>query len=888
MEQSRRRAAFSLVLLLLAVATDRSSHAEDITVVCFGDSTTAPRSTVDKVYADRLPALLAEHGIDANVINSGVGSSHSGRKTDHPRGPEKHALDRFQEAVLDHNPDVVVIQYGWNDSWVDEGGEESPSRIPVADYRENITYMAKTLKENGVRVILMTPNRAMTSLPQWRFDRTEEYVVAVHETAKDLDVPLVDVWEFYAEYNALDGHSLNDLLLDLLHPNDEGHRLLAELLAPVIAGDEEPARDVADLVISAPPVSRGYSIPLIDLAGQVHRQTLIDREPGQYLGHPTTVLLEDGRTMLCVYPKGHGRGGIVYKRSTDGGKTWSNRLPTPESWETSQEVPTLHRVVGPDGTKRIIMFSGLYPCRMAVTEDDGQTWSELQPIGDWGGIVCMGSVVELQTGPGHYMALFHDDGRFIRENGKQTNLFYVYKSVSTDGGLTWGEPEVIAHRPDVHLCEPGAIRSPDGKQIAVLLRENSRTRNSFVIFSDDEGATWSNPRELPGSLTGDRHTGRYAPDGRLFISFRDTTHESPTKGDWVAWVGTYTDIVEGREGQYRIRLMDNHKGADCAYPGVELLPDGSIFTTTYGHWTPGEEPYIVGVRLHLSELDLLADQQAEAGELFVATPFTRAGEFTTGVEGPACDADGNLYAVNIYRQGTIGRVTPEGVGSIHVALPDDSVGNGIRFDRAGNMFIADYVNHNVLRVDAESGEITTFAHNADMNQPNDLAIAPNGTLYASDPAWSESTGQLWRIDTDGTVTREAADMGTTNGIEVSPDGGALYVNESVQRNVWAFTIQADGSLADKRLLRKFPDHGFDGMRCDVDGNLYITRHGKGTVAVMSPEGEIIREINILGSQPTNLCFGGPDGCTVYVTEVEHRRIVQFRTNRPGRAWAELQ
>ncbi|MCA9170407.1 MAG: exo-alpha-sialidase, partial [Planctomycetales bacterium] len=159
---------------------------------------------------------------------------------------------------------------------------------------------------------------------------------------------------------------------------------------------------------------------------------------------------------------------------------------------------------------------------------------------------------------------------------------------------------------DVHLCEPGAIVSPDGRQWALLLRENSRTRNSFVIFSDDEGRTWSSPRELPGALTGDRHVAKYAPDGRLFVSFRDTTHESKTNGDWVAWVGTYDDIVAGRKGQYRVRLMDNHVSRDCAYPGVEVLPDGTFVVTTYGHWTAGEPPYIVSVRLRLDELDALA------------------------------------------------------------------------------------------------------------------------------------------------------------------------------------------------------------------------------------------------------------------------------------------
>ena len=345
---------------------------------------------------------------------------------------------------------------------------------------------------------------------------------------------------------------------------------------------------------------RGYSIPLIDLAGERHRQIVVDKEPGQYLGHPTTVLLEDNKTMIAVYPKGHGRGAIVMKRSTDGGLRWSERLPVPENWAGSKEVPTLYRVVDRQGKKRLIMFSGLYPIRIAVSEDDGLTWTALKPIGDFGGIVAMSSLVRLKNG--NYMALFHDDGRFLRGSGKRVK-FQIFKTISNDGGLTWSRPEVIAEHPTAHICEPGAIRSPDGTQIALLLRENSRKFNSFVVFSNDEGQSWTKPIELPGSLTGDRHTGRYAPDGRLFISFRDTTHESPTKGDWVGWVGTYEDIINGREGQYRVRLMDNHKQADCAYPGLEVLPDGTFIATTYGHWVEGEAPFIVSVRFKLKEID---------------------------------------------------------------------------------------------------------------------------------------------------------------------------------------------------------------------------------------------------------------------------------------------
>lgn len=374
-----------------------------------------------------------------------------------------------------------------------------------------------------------------------------------------------------------------------------------------MAGVYSPRDDIAMtylsllLTLAAPPVA-------IDLDGESHRQVVVDREKGQYLGHPTTLLLEDGKTILCVYPKGHGKGAIQYQRSTDGGKTWSGRLPTPANWTTSQETPTLHRVIDAAGKKRIILFSGLYPIRMAVSEDDGSTWSELKAIGDYGGIVAMGTVIELKT-PGHYLAMFHDDGRFFVKGGKAAGRFTLYQTLSTDGGLTWGKPKAIQTATDVHLCEPGSIRSPDGKTIAVLLRENRRVKKSHLITSTDEGQTWSEPMELPMSLTGDRHTAKYAPDGRLLISFRDVAPKgttSPTHGDWVAWVGTFDDIVHGREGQYRVRLKDNHKGSDCAYPGVECLKDGTFVVTTYGHWVPNESPYILSVRLKLDELDAKA------------------------------------------------------------------------------------------------------------------------------------------------------------------------------------------------------------------------------------------------------------------------------------------
>jgi len=384
---------------------------------------------------------------------------------------------------------------------------------------------------------------------------------------------------------------------------------LALIFGLTVALDSSNSAQVDESAADAP-AAGPFTLPIIDLDDRPEFHVVVDCEPGQYLGHPTTVLLEDGKTILCVYPKGHGQGGVVYKRSSDGGKTWSERLPTPDNWATSREVPTLHRVVDAAGKRRLIMWSGLYPARLAVSEDDGATWGPLEPAGEWGGIVVMGSLLELNT-PGHYMAMFHDDGRFLSADAKREDpvRFKLLKTFSLDGGLTWSSPEVVWTGTDLHLCEPGAIKSADGKRIAVLLRENRRKSNSQLIISDDDGATFSDPRPLPAALTGDRHTGVRTPDGRLFISFRDVSPagwDSPTEGDWVAWVGTFDDLINGREGQYRVRLKDNRHAWDCAYPGVVTQPDGTIVTTTYGHWDEGEQPYIRSVRLKLTDLDRLA------------------------------------------------------------------------------------------------------------------------------------------------------------------------------------------------------------------------------------------------------------------------------------------
>ena len=271
-------------------------------------------------------------------------------------------------------------------------------------------------------------------------------------------------------------------------------------------------------------------------------------------------------------------------------------------------------------------------------------------------------------------------------------------------------------------------------------------------------------------------------------------------------------------------------------------------------------------------------------KIFKSSVFTPVNSFTSGAEGPAVDKEGSLYAVNYSREGTIGKIPPKGQPGIFIELPSGSVGNGIRFSSTGDMFIADYTNHNVLKVDMSTKKLNVFAHEPSMNQPNDLAIDSKDRLYASDPNWKEGTGRIWRIDLDGKATILEDKMGTTNGIEVSPDNKILYVNESVQRKVWAYDLTTDGKILNKRLLIDFTDFGMDGMRCDTEGNLYIARYGKGTVVKISPAGKVLQEITLIGKNPSNIAFGGKDGRTVYVTIQDQGNIEMFRVDKPGREW----
>lgn len=369
---------------------------------------------------------------------------------------------------------------------------------------------------------------------------------------------------------------------------------------------------------------RRIHIPILDVSGETERHTfLAEGTETEWNGHPSTLLMPDGRTLFCVWQGRrdgswqHGAPSGYMKRSSDGGRTWSDYIDLPKSWlEIGRGAPLIHRLTDADGKARLFVF-----CRdeerttfmVSVSEDEGATWSEMRPIGLSD---PAGGAIRGWTAPINILEASSRDGRrrhlmwYERGTDDSSRPGAVWQSASYDGGLTWGEsrPVLIAGG----ASEPAAVRSPDGRQLLLLAREQNREMNSLMATSDDEGDSWSEPRELPLALTGDRHLARYAPDGRLVVALRPVepgeARRLPDYPDnfFTVWVGRYEDIVEGREGQYLVRLLCSHRGADHTYPGLELLPDGDFLATTYIKYRPGPELHsIVSVRFSLEDLDAL-------------------------------------------------------------------------------------------------------------------------------------------------------------------------------------------------------------------------------------------------------------------------------------------
>lgn len=349
-------------------------------------------------------------------------------------------------------------------------------------------------------------------------------------------------------------------------------------------------------------------LSLADISGDKDRQTVIAQGTEEvYQGHPTTTLMPDGKTILCVWCVNHGGAAGPMARSTDGGVTWT-RIDElmPPGYKTHLNCPSIYRMTDPAGKERVWVFSAAKGTRKGpgmpsiMSEDGGSTWKEMPPLG-FPCVMTFSSIVRLKNGT--YLGLYHRG-----PDGADKAPLEVLQTITKDGGFTWSEPHVVAAVEGKNPCEPFVFRSPDGAELCCLMRENTHKERSLMMFSRDEGKTWTTPVNTPWGLTGDRHAGVFTKDGRMVVAFRDQALNSPTKGHFVAWVGTYDDIKNGRPGQYRIKLLHSYaeRAGDCGYPGVELLPDGTIVATTYIKIAPGKEKNsVVSVRFNLKTTDAL-------------------------------------------------------------------------------------------------------------------------------------------------------------------------------------------------------------------------------------------------------------------------------------------
>lgn len=369
-------------------------------------------------------------------------------------------------------------------------------------------------------------------------------------------------------------------------------------------------RTATTAILSFSSIIAAEPLPVVDLSQDTARQVVIAQGTEEvYQGHPTTLLLPDGKTMFCVWTQGHGGPCGPMKRSDDGGKTWSDLLPMPDNWKTTRNCPALYRLTDPQGVTRLFVFAGQGPggtrqpdngtMQRSISLDDGKTWSPMQSIN----LECVMPFCTIMPVEGGKKLIGLTNIRRPGET-KDTKSNIVTQSESTDGGLTWSPWRVLVDLGDLKPCEPEVVRSPDGKQLLCMMRENVRSEPAHFITSDDEGKTWSEVKALPPGLHGDRHKAVYAKDGRLVICFRDMGKDSPTRTHFVAWVGRYEDIISGKDGEYKIKLLHSHKGSDCGYPGLELLPDGTLIATTYIKYRPGaEQNSVVSTRFTLAETD---------------------------------------------------------------------------------------------------------------------------------------------------------------------------------------------------------------------------------------------------------------------------------------------
>jgi gluconolactonase len=255
------------------------------------------------------------------------------------------------------------------------------------------------------------------------------------------------------------------------------------------------------------------------------------------------------------------------------------------------------------------------------------------------------------------------------------------------------------------------------------------------------------------------------------------------------------------------------------------------------------------------------------------------------IEGPAFDAEGNLYIVDI-PHGRIFRISPEGAWVL--AAEYDGQPNGLKIRRDGRILVADY-RRGLMQFDPENGSITPLlAHrnSEGFKGLNDLAIASSGDVYFTDQGQSglhDPTGRVFRLSTDGRLDCLMDNLPSPNGLALSPDERILFVAMTRDNSVWRAPLMRDGSVSKVgRFCSMFGTSGPDGIAMDEDGRLFVAHASLGHVFVFAPNGECTTLIHsCAGNICTNLAFGGPENHQLFITESASGTILRAELDRPG-------
>jgi gluconolactonase len=260
-------------------------------------------------------------------------------------------------------------------------------------------------------------------------------------------------------------------------------------------------------------------------------------------------------------------------------------------------------------------------------------------------------------------------------------------------------------------------------------------------------------------------------------------------------------------------------------------------------------------------------------------------------EGPVWHPEGFLLFSDI-PAAKIYKWSPD--GTLSVWRDDSGNSNGLTFDRQGGLVACEHGNRRVSRTltDGTVVAIAELYNGKRLNRPNDVVVKSDGTVYFSDPPYGKNPGEptnpadieqpcngVYRVLTNGVLELVADDFERPNGLAFSPDESILYIDDSARRHVRAFDVLPDGTLANSRIVADLdhPQPGSpDGMKIDVQGNLYVT--GATGVWVFTPEGEHLGVI-VTPERPANLAWGDADRQTLYVTA--RTSLFRFRTHIPG-------